>query len=276
MRLCHIDYNCFDSAILLSYIDLGAGSARKDDMSLKPHVPARPLNPGAAAFTLIELLVVISIIAVLTSMLLVAVGLVRQQARSLQCSNNQRQIALAALAYAGDEKFLPQGYTDDWGDWQGTLATYMQEGSSAGSPPIFRCPAAALRGGSCHYTAMPEVMGVGYRPPPAYLPPLPESLLRSDLALYFDGTQDTAIGNASRPVVYIGDGWTGFLGDADDASPLSYPTAIPDGIGFSIAFRHRDRLNAVFGDGHVASFQRNQGPTHAMMRIPCGGRRFEW
>lgn len=54
------------------------------------------------AFTLIELLVVISIIAVLASMLLPAIGVVREAAQGVRCQGNLRQIATGMLGYAGD------------------------------------------------------------------------------------------------------------------------------------------------------------------------------
>ncbi len=53
-------------------------------------------------FTLIELLVVISIIAVLASMLLPAIGLVKNSARSTVCMNNLRQFGVGFMTYASD------------------------------------------------------------------------------------------------------------------------------------------------------------------------------
>jgi prepilin-type N-terminal cleavage/methylation domain-containing protein len=128
-------------AFLSEKCELGT-QPRPTDMP--PILQNRPSRNG---FTLIELLVVIAIIGILASLLLPVLAAAKTRAKTMACVNNNKQIGLAMMLYAGDNgDSLPPlnesnfaGHTTKW--WFVYLGNGVYLSSTASTNNIWRCPA---------------------------------------------------------------------------------------------------------------------------------------
>ena len=86
----------------------------------------RTFSSSKGGFTLVELLVVIAIIGILIGLLLPAVQAAREAARRMSCTNNLKQLGLAAQNFHDVQNYLPNA------SYQKVLASYSGVNGSYG------------------------------------------------------------------------------------------------------------------------------------------------
>ena len=108
----------------------GALLSARPTLILNSHYRFQSSQPHRSGFTLVELLVVVAIVAILSALLLPALGHAKAKGQQIACLSNYRQLQLCWLMYTDDyNDALPPNETlpgGDRGSWVATARTWIQ------------------------------------------------------------------------------------------------------------------------------------------------------
>ncbi len=231
------------------------GFGRCDAPCAKP--PSRPSGGGhdcfESGFTLIELIVVLAIMVVLAMLTTGAVSSAREAANRTKCASNLRMMAMAAIAYAEDNRGeFPwgarrvNGRMEAWDfvtDSDGTVRPGAMW-SGYGINSVLQCP--SFVGGNANWQNNPYT---GYNYNCSYI-----GKVQGDPGRRQTPARLSQIKDPSRTALF-GDGEFGSGANKFMRAPVR--DVDHDGSGKSLrlsgtqGFRHRGKTNVAFCDGHV-------------------------
>lgn len=212
------------------------------------------------AFTLTELLVVLAIVGILVAIIIPILSSARSSARASQCKSNLRQVGVAALLYAQENKgFFPPGRTgwsaaQYWPAWLGDIKY-----NSTNTDQIFTCP--SMYSEENYYSLnLGTPRGTIYATYAA----------NTNLCGSFNGTQIVAQGgqqwklnNVSQPSK------TSLYTENTAYSYAQFSYTRTDSDFFR--YPHGGTQNFVFCDGHVEALGKQQIPSSATNVFWTGG-----